>query len=117
MEYFKVNTEEEALKLSRELYRLTRPNPDPRDVTLYLCEVEETKEGWVLKIPDIEIPISKDADIKELEKVTEVKTIEGTRLKITDIIEPNITKEQYEEENKEELKEDEIEGPIKEVKR
>jgi hypothetical protein len=104
MEYFKVATEEEALKLSRELYRLTRPNPDPRDVTQFLCEVEETKEGWVLKIPDVEIPISKEADIKELEKIIEIKTIEGTRLKITDIIEPNLTKEDYEREKKEEPK-------------
>ena len=109
MEFFKVSTEEEALKLSRELYKLTRPNPHPEDVTKFLCEIEELKEGWVVKIPDIEIPISKDADFTELQKYLQVKYFEGDRVKITDIIDTNFAEQDYLIEKKEE--------PIEEIKK
>jgi hypothetical protein len=69
MKYIPVKSEIEAKELSKRLYRLSRPNPHPDDVTQFLI-------GWVIhpdtgavmmEVPDdLDLPISTDCDSKVL---------------------------------------------------
>ncbi len=64
-----VLSEEFGYQISALFYQLSRPNPDPNDVSRYYCPVEQHPVSgyWYLRMPDDdEFPISKKASTVKL---------------------------------------------------
>jgi len=81
MKYIRVKDEIEAKKLSESLYRLSRPNPDPDDVTTCLIGwmIHPDTGAVMMMFPDdLDLPIAVSSNAKILNTVLTPFVAEGS---------------------------------------
>lgn len=84
MKYLKTKDKEEALALSRHLFKLVKHNSSPEDVTEFFSEVTEDKFGnFFIEIdPEAELPI---ISVDELDKFIKRVDSKATKKQADDI--------------------------------